>query len=60
MLPGRTSVISYPKLYLPPHDELASPSDPSDRKGELAHSLRWLIMVRKLVIGTISHMEDEY
>ena len=27
MPPGRTSVISYPKLYLPPHDELASPSD---------------------------------
>ena len=25
--PGRTSVISSPILYLPPHGELASPSD---------------------------------
>ena len=28
------------------------------RKGELAHSLRWLIMVRKLVIVTITHMDN--
>ena len=28
------------------------------REGELAHSLRWLIMVRKLVIGTITPMDN--